>query len=100
MYNIKFIVRENKPNRFFYISKMTDINVEYPHDFNIARLINIDLNIYRSILETEFNSDLRNKEFCKDPYFFGISKFSSKHDAQRAVDWINSTILMNRLGID
>lgn len=56
-------------------------------DKNIANLLGIHTTRYRNILAKQFNADKSNREVY----------FDRKEDAEAAIEWIKSALLMNEL---
>lgn len=74
-------------NGFFYISKE---NYHQYSDIVIAFDLNVNYDFYRKTIKSKYNAIISDS-------YRGTSRFTSKKDAENALDWINSMHVLSNL---
>lgn len=75
-------------NNLFHVTRELHINDAY-----ISILLNISLIKYRDILVDQFNGNISLDNRIHDVYF------NTEEDANKALDWVESIKLLNKLNI-
>lgn len=92
---MKFTINYTKHNSLLYI-----VSTEGSSDRIIARLINMTIDEYQTILLEKFNgilfNDISGKFYDKLDEYAQIY-FKEKEHAEKAIDWIESIIVMKKL---
>lgn len=81
--NDKFFIKDVISKDLFYI--VSDSNLI--HDCNLAEIVKISVGQYRDILIKNYNAYIAKGEIF----------FNKEQDAEKAVEWLNSLFILNKL---
>jgi hypothetical protein len=78
-----FFIKNVQFKDLFYIVSDTDLI----HDCNLAEIVKISVDQYRYILIKEYNAHMAKGEIF----------FNKEQDAKKAIDWLDSLFILNKL---